>query len=70
MDLIKTKMQIMREMDNYLLQIGDDDIYDIWIETFPDECDDTLLHEMAENDSIWLDVIDSFGFCCRRLGLI
>ena len=64
------RANIMGGMNEYIKEQGDDDLWDIWIEVFPDECSEDELMEMAESDTIWLDVVDRFAYCCRQLGII
>lgn len=72
MTLVETRMKIMREMDEYLRKNDPDETtyLDIWLFTFPDECDDDELREIAEIDACWLDVVNCFARCCRCLGVI
>ena len=64
------RANIMGGMNEYIKEIGDDDIWDIWITVFPDECSEEELIEMAENNIIWLDVINHFAYCCKEAGII
>lgn len=64
------KANIMGGMNEYIKEQGDDDLWDIWIEVFPDECSEDELMEMAECDAVWLDVVERFAYCCRTLGIL
>ena len=64
------KANIMGGMNEYIKEQGDDDLWDIWIEVFPDECSEDELMEMAKCNSIWLDVVERFAYCCRTLGIL
>jgi len=67
---ILLKANIMGGMNEYVKKIGDDDIYDMWIQVFPDECDEDELMEMAEDDEIWKSVVNRFADCLRVANLI
>ena len=69
-EMVMLKANIMGGMNEYIKELGDDDIWDIWIEVFPDECSEEELMEMAKNNNIWLDVIKRFAYCCRIAGAI
>lgn len=69
-EMTMLKANIMGGMNEYIKEQGDDDLWDIWIEVFPDECSEDELMEMAKNDSIWLDVVSRFAYCCKTIGVI
>lgn len=56
------KANIMGGMNEYIKEQGDDYLWELWIEVFPDECSEDELMEMAENDGIWLDVVSRFAY--------
>ena len=64
------RANIMGGMNDYIKELGDDDLWDVWIRVFPDECSEEELMEMAEDDIIWLEVIENFAYCCRLAGAI
>lgn len=64
------RANIMGGMNSYLEMQEDDDIWELWIEVFPDGCSEDELMEMADNDAVWFDVIDRFAYCCRQMGVI
>ena len=66
-EMVMLKANIMGGMNEYIKELGDDDIWDIWIEVFPDECSEEELMEMAKNDSIWLDVVNRFAYILKQL---
>lgn len=67
---ILLKANMMGGMNEYIKEIGDDDIYDMWIEVFPDECDEETLMEMAKDEEIWKSVVNRFADCLRAADLI
>ena len=64
------RANIIGGMNEYIKAQGDDDLWDVWIRVFPDECSEEELMEMAEDDIIWLEVIENFAYCCRLVGAI
>ena len=66
-EITMLRANLMGGMNEYIKELGDDDLWDIWIEVFPDECSEDELMEMAENNSIWLDVVDHFGYILKQL---
>ena len=69
-EMVMLKANIMGGMNEYIKELGDDDIWDIWIEVFPDECSEEELMEMAKNDSIWLDVVNRFAYILKQLPIL
>ena len=69
-EMTMLKANLMGGMNEYIKELGDDDLWDIWIEVFPDECSEDELMEMAESDSIWLDVVQRFAYCCKTAGIL
>ena len=61
------KANIMGGMNEYIKEQGDDDMWELWIEVFPDECSEEELMEMAENDQIWFDVVERFAYLLKWL---
>lgn len=64
------RANIMGGMNEYIKELGDDDLWELWIEVFPDECSEEELMEMAEIEDIWTDVISRFAYCCKVAGII
>lgn len=71
-ELIKTRAKILEEMDKYIYdEIGDEDIIDYWLMYgVPDDSNYNDLLEYAENDNIWLSLVDAFGKCLKLAGVI
>ncbi len=69
-DIIILRANIMGGMNEYIREIGDEDIWELWIEVFPDECSENELMELAEDENIWLDVVQRFAYCCKIAGVI
>ena len=64
------KANLMGGMNEYIKALGDDDLWDIWIEVFPNECSEDELMEMAECDAVWFDVVERFAYCCKTAGIL
>ena len=69
-DTILLRANLMGGMNEYIKEIGDEEIYDLWVQVFPDECDEETLMEIAEDDEIWLCVVNRFAACLKIVKLI
>ena len=69
-DITLLRANLMGGMNEYMKDHADDLVWESWTQVFPDECDEETLMEIAEDDAIWLDVINKFASCCRCLGII
>lgn len=69
-EMTMLKANLMGGMNEYLKELADEDVWQMWITVMPDEVDEETLIEMAEDDEIWLDVVNRFTRCCRCLGVI
>ena len=59
---IERKIELLKDMHNYILDMGDDFVYDIWIrDGVPDEPDDEIFEFIASNDNDWCEVCELFG---------
>lgn len=59
---IERKIKLLKDMHNYILNMGDDFIYDIWIrDGVPDEPDEEIFEFIASNDDDWCEVCELFG---------
>lgn len=59
---IERKIELLKDMHNYILDMGDDLVYDIWIrDGVPDEPDDEIFEFIASNDDDWHEVCELFG---------
>ena len=64
------RMNILGGMNEYVRELGDEELWELWIEIFPDECDEDELAEIAEIDTLWLDCINRFAYVCKQAGVI
>lgn len=59
---IERRIEFLKGMHNYIIDMGDDFIYDIWIrDGVPDEPDDEIFEFIASNDDDWREVCELFG---------
>ena len=59
---IERKIEFLKDMHNYILDMGDEDIYDVWIEEgVPDEPNEEIFEFIASNDDDWREVCELFG---------
>jgi hypothetical protein len=67
MDEIKLlRMNIMGGMHSYVLELGDEDLLDYWFTYgLPDEVTEEMLAEYAEDDDIWIGVVQAFAKIVR-----
>ena len=55
----QTKMTLLKQMHQYVIDIGDEDLYWYWItEAVPDEPDDGIYEFIATHEDSWLN-------CCK-----
>jgi hypothetical protein len=56
------KANILGGMNSYIIdEIGDDDIYDKWIQVVPDECSEDDLFDIAMDAELWIDAVNLFA---------
>lgn len=59
---IEKRIELLKDMHNYIIDMGDDLVYDIWIrDGVPDEPDDEIFEFIASNDDEWTEVCILFG---------
>lgn len=59
---IERKIELLKNMHNYIIEMGDEFIYDIWIrDGVPDEPDDEIFKFIASDDDEWREVCELFG---------
>lgn len=65
-EIRQLRMNIMGGMNAYVLDLGDEDILDFWFRNgLPDEVTEEMLTEYAEDDEIWLSVVQAFASVVR-----
>lgn len=61
MNITALRIGFLKDMHNYIINMGDDDIYEAWIEEgVPDEPDDEIFEFIASNDDDWCEVCELF----------
>lgn len=59
---IERRIELLKGMHNYIIDMGDDFVYDIWIrDGVPDEPDDEIFEFIASEDDEWREVCALFG---------
>ena len=62
-ETVKLRAKFLREMDDYVREYyEDEDNFMLWLrDGVPDGADDSMLEDLAEWDSIWLNCINAFA---------
>lgn len=61
-ELIKCRIQLTKEMNQYILNLEDEEIWFNWIAVgVPDEPSEADYEFIAENDDEWVDLCELFG---------
>lgn len=63
--IVITRANIMGGMNQDIIDLGDEAIYMKWIMVFPDGCEEDELIEMAEDEEIYLDVVECYARCLK-----
>lgn len=59
---IERRIELLKDMRDYIINMGDEDIYEIWIEeSVPDEPDEEIFEFIASHDDNWREVCELFG---------
>ena len=61
-ELIELRIKFLWDFHKYIIELGDEEIYSAWIEEgVPDEPDEDIMREIAEDDEQWIDVVKVFS---------
>lgn len=61
-ELIKLRINFLWDFHKYIIELGDEEIYFAWIEEgVPDEPDEDIMREIAEDDEQWVDIVKVFS---------
>ena len=62
-ETVKLRAKFLREMDDYVREnYEDENNFMLWLrDGVPDGADDSMLKDMAEWDSIWLNCVNAFA---------
>ena len=59
---VERRIEFLKGMHNYIIDMGDDFVYDIWIrDGVPDEPDDEIFEFIASDDDEWREICELFG---------
>ena len=60
-EMIKTKMNLLQQMHNFILNIGDEEIYEEWVTScVPDEPSEDDYEFIASNETLWDEITEKF----------
>ena len=66
-ELIKTRITLLKQMNEYIINLGDEEIWMHWIYVgVPDEPSEDDYEFIAENEEEWLDVCKIFGQLVKK----
>lgn len=70
--MVEMRMDFINQFDHYIRnEIGDEVITDLWLRIgLPDGADTAEIREIAEDEELWLDIIEGFAKCCKYAGVI
>ena len=61
-ELLKTRVNIAKQMHEYIIKLGDEEIWSVWIMLgIPDEPDEEDFEFFTERDEEWEDLCKLFG---------
>ena len=66
-EMSKLKQNILGGIDSYIRELGDEDIWEVWIANgVPDGATEDDLQFIAEDDELWRDTCNLFGQLLKR----
>lgn len=67
-ELIKDRIELLLMMHDYIIEMGDEDIYMYWAqEGVPDCPDDEIIEFIATHDENWVATCKAFAHCINNL---
>ncbi len=61
-ELIKMRIEFAKQMNDYIINLGDEEIYDVWFALgIPDEPQEDDYEFFANDDEEWRDLCQLFG---------
>lgn len=70
-DIILLRANLLGGMNSYILELGDEDIYDVWFaEGVPDECDIDTLMSIAKDEIEFNRISYLFGTLMRKVSMM
>lgn len=69
-ETVKLRAKFLKDMDNYVREhCEDEDNFMLWLMNgVPDGSDDSMLEDLAEWDSCWLNCVTAFAEQCKLNG--
>lgn len=60
--MVNDRIKLLKEMNQYILNLGDEDIFDIWFSVgIPDEATEEDYRVIAEDTKEWVYICKMFG---------
>lgn len=60
--MVNDRIKLLKEMNQYILNLGDEDIFDIWFSvSIPDEATEEDYRSIAEDTEAWVYICKMFG---------
>ncbi len=72
-EITQLRANILGGMNSYVKDnwySKDNSIRDLWESVFPPNCNEEVLFLYADNEQLWLKVIDAFAECCKKMDII
>lgn len=61
-ELVELRINFLWDFHKYIIELGDEDIYLVWIEEgIPDEPDEDIMREIAVDNEQWDEVVKVFS---------
>ena len=61
-ELVKTRIDLAKQMNNFIINLGDEDIWEAWITTgIPDAPQEDDYEFFANDDDEWNELCELFG---------
>lgn len=66
-ELVQTRIELLKQMNQYIINIGDEEIWMDWIAVgVPDEATEEDYEFMANDEVIWCETCEIFGELIKR----
>ena len=61
-EMTKIKIDILKQMHKYILEMGDEEIYEAWVMGYvPDQPQEDDYEFIATDDNFWTETCEAFG---------
>lgn len=68
-EMLILKQNILGGMNEYIIELGDEEVWEWWITVFPDEVTEDDLIFIAEDELLWVEVCTLFGKIVAEYGV-